>query len=157
MPMNEENTNLERESEGMELEHEIPELDASQVKKRRLRFLVMTLVVTGTIAYLMFSGMQDTMGYYLTVSEVIEQDSPQTGQAKLRVSGTVEEGSLLRDPGQKKVQFAIIDEQRSLAVEYEGIIPDTLKQGQKVVVEGVYVDGTFIASNVITSCASKYE
>ena len=134
-----------------------PRLDAKPVKKRRLRFLVMTLVVTGTIAYLMFSGMQDTMGYYLTVTEVLAQDVSQTDKGKLRVSGTVEEGSLKWNPGRKKIRFSIADEQTRLPVEYEGIVPDTLKNGQKVIVEGVFVDGTFIASDLMTSCASKYE
>ncbi len=45
------------------------------VTKQRLRFLVVTLVVAGAIGYLIFSGMRDTMGYYLTVSELIAQTS----------------------------------------------------------------------------------
>jgi cytochrome c-type biogenesis protein CcmE len=61
------------------------------------------------------------------------------------------------DPGKQKLQFVIVDEKTTLAVEYEGIVPDTLKQGQKVIVEGVYADGTFVASELMTSCASKYE
>ena len=133
---------------------QIPEPDETQVKKRRLRFIVMTLMVTGLVTYLIYSGAHENMGYYLTVSELVGQAN---GQEKLRVSGTVEDGSINRSPGQKKIQFAIMDEQASLPVEYEGIVPDTLQQGQKVIVEGVYVDGTFIASELMTSCASKYE
>ncbi|MCP4404863.1 MAG: cytochrome c maturation protein CcmE [bacterium] len=156
--MSEENTYQEYESEDMTPEQETPErVNEGQIKKRRFRFLIMTLVVIGTIAYLMFSGMQDTMGYYLTVTEIVEQDSSQTGQGKLRVSGTVEEGSMNWSPDREKLQFAIADDRLSLPVEYAGIVPDTLQQGQKVIVEGVYIDGTFIASELMTSCASKYE
>jgi cytochrome c-type biogenesis protein CcmE len=155
--MNKENAYLEHETDAIATEQHIPEPDARQIKTRRLRFLVMTLVVIGTIGYLMFSGMQDTMGYYLTVSEIVGQDASQAGQEKLRVSGTVEEGSMNWSPGRKKIQFAIVDGRTSLPVEYEGVVPDTLKQGQKVIVEGVYTDGTFVASELMTSCASKYE
>lgn len=155
--MSEENTYPERETEDGTTEQNAPERDGSAVKKRRFRFVIMTVVVVGTIAYLMVTGMQDTMGYYLTVSEVVEQSASQKTQEKLRISGMVEEGSLNWEPGQKKLHFAIVDEQARLPVEYEGIVPDTLKQGQKVIVEGVYVDGTFIASELMTSCASKYE
>ncbi len=125
-------------------------------KRQRLRFILFTLVVTVIIGYLMYSGMQETMGYYVTVSELVKQ-GPQVVQAKLRVSGTVQEGSLSWNPGEQRLQFVMIDEKATLPVEYEGSVPDTLKHGQKVIAEGVYTHGTFVASELMTTCASKYE
>lgn len=150
-----ENT-LEQEKEDIQAEEDIAESGGSQIKKRRFRFVMLTLVVMCIIGYLIFSGMQDTMGYYLTVSELIEQ-SPQLTQEKVRVSGKVDEGSVNWDPAGQTLEFAIIDEDITLSVEYHGVVPDSFKQGQKVIIEGIYDNGTFLASDLMTTCASKYE
>jgi cytochrome c-type biogenesis protein CcmE len=108
-------------------EKNISESGGSWMKKRRFHFVMLTLVVMGIIGYLIFSGMQDTMGYYLTVSELIEQ-SPQLAREKVRVSGKVNEGSVNRDPAGQTLEFAIIDGNTALLVEYHGVVPDSFKQ-----------------------------
>ncbi len=134
------------------------ELDVrkSSPNTQRFRFLMLTLVVAGIIGYLIFSGMQDTMGYYLTVSELIEQGS-QLPQENIRVSGNVSEGSVNWDPGERTLHFNIVDEKTTMPVVYQGLVPDSFKQGQKVIIEGVYADGVFTANELLTTCASKYE
>lgn len=154
--MEEKNILLEQDQEDHILEEDVAESGRSQIKKRRFRFVLLTLVVMCIIGYLIFSGMQDTMGYYLTVSELIEQ-SPQSTQEKVRVSGKVNEGSVNWDPAGQRLAFAIIDGDTALSVEYHGVVPDSFKQGQKVIIEGVYNNGTFLASELMTTCASKYE
>jgi len=36
-------------------------------------------------------------------------------------------------------------------------IPDLFKDGAEVIVEGKYDEGLFIADNLMTKCASRYE
>ncbi|PIE36246.1 cytochrome c biogenesis protein CcmE [candidate division KSB3 bacterium] len=125
-------------------------------RKQRLRSIMLTLAVIGIIVYLIYSGMRDTMGYYLTVSELVGL-APQLAQGKLRVSGKVEEGSMTRGPGGQTLQFVIVDAEAAMPVTYAGVVPDTLQHGKKVIIEGTYTSGTFIASELMTTCASKYE
>lgn len=135
----------------------LPEHRKTAAKKQRLRFMMLTLVVFCIIGYLIYAGMRDTMGYYLTVSELIEQ-SPQLPQEQVRVSGNVSEGSVTWDPGERILHFTVTDDSHeSLSVVYQGNVPDSFKQGQKVILEGVYADGVFTASQLMTTCASKYE
>ena len=44
-------------------------------------------------------------------------------------------------------------------VSYEGVLPDTMQEGQELVVHGVYdgVAKTFRAKEILTKCPSKYE
>lgn len=125
-------------------------------KKQRLRFVMLSLVVSCIIGYLIYSGIRDTMGYYLTVSELIEQSLQLSGE-NVRISGKVSEGSVKWDPGERILHFSIADEKSTLSVMYQGIVPDSFKQGQKVILEGAYTDGMFRANQLITTCASKYE
>ncbi len=127
-------------------------------KAQRYRFLILTLIVAGIIGYLIFTGMRDTMGYYLTVSEILAQ-SGQSPPQDVRIGGKVSEGSVNWNPADQTLQFTIVDEdvEASLPVQYQGIVPDSFKQGQKVIVEGRYADGVFTAKELLTTCASKYE
>ncbi len=56
------------------------------------------------------------------------------------------------------VRFNVTDGQAAIPVEYHGVVPDTFVDGADVVVEGgLRQDGTFVASNLLAKCPSKYE
>ena len=156
--MAEENTSVQYEEGIQDVVHQHEdEYQGTAAKRQRLRFMILTLVVFCIIGYLIYAGIRDTVGYYLTVTELIEQ-SPQLSQEQVRVGGQVSEGSVNWDPGECILRFSITDDaSASLSVVYQGIVPDSFKQGQKVILEGVYADGVFTASQLMTSCASKYE
>ena len=46
---------------------------------------------------------------------------------------------------------------KSISVNFNGTRPDLFKDKAEVIVEGNYVDGTFIADQLQTKCASRYE
>ena len=125
-------------------------------KKQRFKLIVITLVVMGAVGYLIYTGTRDTMAYYLTVSELMKSGSQLT-QAKVRVGGTVLEGSVHWFPEARQLNFIIKDDQTMVPVVYHGIVPDSFKQGKKVLVEGVYANGVFTAGQIMPTCPSKYE
>jgi cytochrome c-type biogenesis protein CcmE len=125
-------------------------------KKRRFKLILITLIAIGIIGYLIYTGIRDTMTYYLTVSEVIAQDS-QLSDKGVRVGGMVHEGSVNWDPKALKLSFVIEDDNTTLPVVYQGVVPDSFKQGEKVIIEGIYADGVFTASAIMPTCPSKYE
>ena len=119
--------------------------------------IVISAVVLIVIGYLIYTGLRDTMVFYLTVSEVMAKP---TGDltATQKVGGTVNAGSVQWDPKALKLSFILEDEQANLKVMYAGVVPDSFKPGSEVIVEGTYRgDGSFWATTIMPKCASKYE
>jgi cytochrome c-type biogenesis protein CcmE len=124
--------------------------------KPKFKPILISLVVVSVISYLIYTGIRDTMTYFLTVSEVLAQPSENQDQT-LRVGGNVSPGSVKWDPKNLRLLFTIQDEKASIAVDYQGVVPDSFKPGREVIVEGTYTgDGKFKATTIMPKCASKY-
>lgn len=134
--------------------------------KRHTRWVLVTVVTVGTVAYLMYTGVRQTAVYYITVEEFLQRRAHLVGQG-VRVAGRVTPGSVQRrtTPRGEEVSFTLGDfksdggAEPTLRVFYSGIIPDMFRDegGTDVIVEGRY-DGTVLqAQSLLTSCPSKYE
>ncbi len=124
--------------------------------KPKFKPILISLVVVSVISYLIYTGVRDTMTYFLTVSEVLAQPSENQDQT-LRVGGNVSPGSVKWDPKNLRLLFTIQDEKASIAVDYRGVVPDSFKPGGEIIVEGTYTgDGKFKATTIMPKCASKY-
>lgn len=124
--------------------------------KPKFKPIIISLVVLSVISYLIYAGVRDTMTYFLTVSEVLAQPFENQDQT-LRVGGNVSPGSVKWDPKNLRLLFTIQDEKASIAVDYQGVVPDSFKPGREVIVEGTYTgDGKFKATTIMPKCASKY-
>ncbi len=125
-----------------------------------LKFLIVGALILGAISYLMFSGINDSMVYYYTVSEALEMEQELANRG-IRVSGYVQAGTIHKDTGQSRVDFLVFEKEsdRTLPVTYQGIIPDTFKDNAEVLVEGMYrsEEGIFHANVLLAKCPSKYE
>jgi cytochrome c-type biogenesis protein CcmE len=133
---------------------------------KKLRFLVAALLLTGAVAYLMYTGVRQTAVYYLTIGEFLVKKESLANEG-VRVAGRVELGSVTRRMtasgeelnfriGDFKADGAVAD---TVPVHFVGVTPDMFKAagGSDVIVEGKYRDGTLYAQNLLTSCPSKYE
>ncbi|MEW6616466.1 MAG: cytochrome c maturation protein CcmE [Thermodesulfobacteriota bacterium] len=126
-------------------------------KRRRLKPIIISFIIVSVIGYLIYTGLRDTMTYYLTVSEVLAKSSEIQNQT-VRVGGNVSPNSVKWDPKDLRLLFKMEDSKSSLNVDYRGVVPDSFKPGREVVVEGIYKDnGLFIATTIMPKCASKYE
>lgn len=125
-------------------------------KKKQKRLLLSGVVLVFAIGYLTFSMFGNSMAYFETPGELIAQGESVYGKA-VRVNGDVLPGSMVREP--LNLQFTVTAGDGSVPVVYKGIdIPDTLKDGAEVVVEGkLEADGIFLASKILAKCPSKYE
>jgi len=124
------------------------------------KFIVAGLLIVGAVSYLMVSGIDDNMVYYYTLSELKEKKSDLAGMG-LRIHGHVSSGSIRIDREASQVDFLVMEKKttNTLPVTYQGIIPDTFKDGAEVVVEGAYHAGRhhFQATILMAKCPSKYE
>ncbi len=75
-------------------------------KKRRLKFIVVSSIVLAIIGYLTYTGIRDTMAYYLTVSELLAR-GPSGENVGLRVAGEVIPDSIQWNPKDLKLSFRI--------------------------------------------------
>lgn len=126
------------------------------MKKQGKKLILITVLAVAVIGYLVYTGVRDTMVYYLTVGELVENGS-QSSDGGVRVSGKVLEGSVTWDPKALRLRFLVGDEKATLPVIYQGVVPDSFKPGREVVIEGTYMGGEFAANQIMPTCPSKYE
>jgi cytochrome c-type biogenesis protein CcmE len=126
-------------------------------KRSRYKPIVISAVIVLVIGYLIYTGLRDTMVFYLTVSEVLAKPAENLTETQ-KVGGTVTAGSVQWDPKTLKLSFKLEDQKANLIVNYSGVVPDSFKPGTEVIVEGTYRgNGNFRATTIMPKCASKYE
>ena len=123
----------------------------------RGKFVLIATGVIASMAFLIWVGTQGSgYAYYYSVSEYLESDMSQS--AGYRVNGKVIDGTIVRHDGGQDVAFDMTDGIATLAVSYQGIVPDTFVDGADVVVEGeLATNGIFVAHTLLAKCPSKYE
>lgn len=132
----------------------------------QVKFAIGASVLVSAVAYLMFTGVQQTSVYYLTIQEFLAKKETLVGEG-VRVAGRVEMGSVNKNMTEKgaELNFRVGDFKAgdeagpTVPVHFVGIVPDMFKDegGSDVIIEGKYRDGTLWAQAVLTSCPSKYE
>lgn len=123
-------------------------------QQRRLTLIGSALGVLALALGLVLYAMRDTIVFFYTPATVAEK-SIQPG-ARFRLGGLVREGSVERGAGQQ-IAFDIADAQRSLRVQYKGLLPDLFREGQGVVAEGMLdAGGVFKADTVLAKHDETY-
>lgn len=131
------------------------------------RFMVGLVGVALVVTYLVWTGVSDTMVYYVTPHELMARvaEDPSFKDVGVKVSGKVVPGSHEEVRGELLHRFTVRDiEDASVTfpVEYRDVLPDTFSDSEDmsvdVVVEGRFDDaGVFQATTVLTKCGSRYE
>jgi cytochrome c-type biogenesis protein CcmE len=142
----------------------------------RPRFFIGVSLIAAAIGYLIFSAIRTTSEYYLTVPEVAARQADLGGQA-IRVAGRVKPDTINWDPNTLTLKFEIVpipDVDAAAAVKPVSVVasdavsfrvvaagepkPDMFAPGRDVIVEGkLGADGAIAATQVLTSCPSKYK
>ena len=131
--------------------------------KRDGRFLIGLVGVAALVTWLVWTGVSDTMVYYMTPSELIEraEAEPAFHGIGVKVGGQVVSGSYEGSAVDLDHRFLVHDMDdptASFPVHYAGVLPDTFTDEVEVVVEGRFGnDGVFQADLVLTKCGSRYE
>ena len=127
------------------------------------RFMVGLVGVAAVVSYLVWTGVSETMVYYLTPAELMAKvsEDPTFKDMGVKVSGKVVPGSYARVAGELLHRFQVRDledESQTFWVEFRDALPDTFTDESEVVLEGrLNADGVFQATTLLTKCGSRYE
>lgn len=125
---------------------------------RLIKAIITMLVVVGAIAWLATSSFEESMIYYRTVQEALNERA-EFEKTPVRINGLLVPDSIKQKTGTDQFKFQLQKNDAVLEVEFSGILPDTMSEGKELVVEGTLIPGrnALLASEILTKCPSKYE
>jgi cytochrome c-type biogenesis protein CcmE len=124
-------------------------------KHQRLALLLIAAVAVAIAVMMAMWGLRARAAYFYTPSEVVAGKAA-PGQF-IRLGGMVDPGSLRRAADGVTVHFSLNDGERSVPVEFRGILPDLFRENSGAVAEGALrSDGTFVADNILAKHDERY-
>lgn len=120
-------------------------------KKNRLFGLMLFFIPLSLGVFFLMSALKSNIVYFISPSELVNSNNI---NQKLRLGGLVEEDSIISKG--KLVKFRITDGNKSVLVQYNGILPDLFKEKQGVIVEGEFDSLIFNASNLLAKHDENY-
>jgi cytochrome c-type biogenesis protein CcmE len=134
----------------------------SKAQSKFLKFGAGIAIILGALAWLAWTGVQESKSYYVTIKEL--HGMGDGAYAKhLRVAGNVEPGSIHQVGTHADFLLVEVDpktqERQVLQVSYKGSEPppDTFKDNSQALAIGEFGhDGVFHAKELQAKCASKY-
>lgn len=132
----------------------LPSRPARRGAKRWISIGVLIAVVAaGGVIVTRF--LTDAIDYFCTLDELGERDGCMEG-ARIRVLGTVEEGSVEQVDG-NRTNFTIVDGERRLAVRFRGVPAGMFAECEPVVVHGILAaDGAFDGDSLDVKHDNEY-
>jgi len=123
-------------------------------KRRRLVVIGSALAVLAVAVALVLSALKDSIVFFNSPTDVVERHV--TPGSRIRLGGLVKDGSVVRG-NDLAVRFDVTDGENTIAVAYQGILPDLFREGQGVVTEGVLEpSGVFKADSVLAKHDENY-
>ena len=122
-------------------------------KQRRIQIIGLSLACVAGVLALLALLPDDSFQLFRAPSE-IAADPPRETEL-FRIGGLVEPGTLQRGNG-TQVAFSVTDGGASIPVVYDGILPDLFDEGQGMVGQGRYINGTFEAVEILAKHDETY-
>ena len=124
-------------------------------RKKRLYLVLLIVVGVGTAAALALNAFNQNLMFFYSPSEVSEGKAP--AGHPFRLGGLVSEGSVTRLANGLTTRFDVTDMDKTVSIEYTGILPDLFREGQGIVAHGkLRDDGTFVADEVLAKHDENY-
>lgn len=122
-------------------------------KKRRIQVVALAAVALVISTALVGYAMRDGINFFRSPSQVMQE--PPAPNETFRIGGLVEDGSLVRGQGHE-IRFNVTDGGATVPVVFAGVLPDLFAENQGMVGTGKYVDGTFVASEILAKHDETY-
>jgi cytochrome c-type biogenesis protein CcmE len=122
-------------------------------RHKRLAIIAGIVGAVGVAVGLVLNAFQSNLVFFYSPSQIAAKEAPTS--RTFRLGGLVKEGSVKREG--TEVQFAVTDTAQTIAVRYNGILPDLFKEGKGVVAQGqLRDDGVFVAREVLAKHDENY-
>lgn len=122
-------------------------------KKRRIMLLAAGAAMISGATALAVVGFRDSIVFFVPPTEMLAKNPAPT--QRLRVGGMVVEGTVVRGEG-KHITFTVTDYETEVPIAFTGVLPDLFREGQGIVAEGYWREGTFNAVEVLAKHDEKY-
>jgi len=122
-------------------------------KQRRIQIIALGAVMLVVSVALIGFAFKDGINFFYSPTQVAE--APPGPRERFRIGGLVEEGSVVRGNG-TQISFNVTDGASVIPIRYEGILPDLFEEGQGMVAQGNYIDGTFEAVEILAKHDETY-
>lgn len=124
-------------------------------KQKRLTLICSGVAFLATAVFLVMFAFSQAVAYFYVPGDLQKVNVPP--ETRIRLGGLVAEGTVKRGEG-STVSFGVTDHVGTVNVTYKGILPDLFREGQGVVTEGKFVDGSgvFVADTVLAKHDETY-
>ncbi len=135
-----------------------PQPVARRKNRSTTRFFAAGGVLVLAVAFLIYNGMQgESASFYMTVAELHTNTDAAAGK-QIRVGGDVVPGTIVKAGVGEELRFEITDGVSNVPVVYDGAAPDIFADHAEVIATGTLgPDGTFVATELLTKCPSRFE
>lgn len=128
----------------------------SRARRNRVALIGGAVVLAG-LGYLLFSGIDDNIVYFLTPTELLAKGTESHGRP-VRLGGLVAPNSVKWDASTRDLRFRVTDGAKEVAVQSTGAPPQMFRDGIGVVLEGRYGgDGVFQSTTVMVKHSNEYQ
>ncbi len=122
-------------------------------RHKRFAWIAAGVSALGVATALILTAFQQNLVFFFSPSDIVAHKAPK--ERTFRIGGLVETGSVKRDG--VRVNFKVTDTAHTIAVVYQGILPDLFREGKGVVAQGrLDSDGVFRASEVLAKHDENY-
>ncbi len=122
-------------------------------KQRRIQIIILAAVAMAASFAAFYLAAPDALQYFRSPTEVA--NSAPGPNETFRIGGLVEEGSLRRGQG-AEISFRVTDTNATIPVKFTGVLPDLFGENQGVVATGKFIDGTFMATEILAKHDETY-
>lgn len=125
------------------------------VRKKRLFIVLAILAGVGVAVTLALSALRENINLFYTPTQIVAGEAPEG--TRIRAGGLVEDGSVTRSKDSLTVSFRVTDNNATVTIRYQGILPDLFREGQGIVALGrVNADGVLVADEVLAKHDENY-
>ena len=130
---------------------------AGRAANKKTKFIAGGVIIALAIIYLIYTGVQSTAAYFLTVDELYAKGEAIQNQT-VRVSGKVDAATIDFDNRDLILTFDVLsDSGTRMPVVFNGPKPDQMREGAEAILEGKYDGSQFTAQSLLLKCPSRYE
>lgn len=136
----------------------VPSVQVNQKSaNKKTKFMVGGVAIALAVVYLIYTGVQSTAAYFLTVDEFYAKGEAMYDR-NVRIAGDVDAETIAFNNRDLILEFDVTsDTGDRMHVVFNGPKPDQMREGAEAILEGKYDGEVFQAQSLLLKCPSRYE